>query len=314
MTEIIRGKLVYNELTKNANGGTELMARRIVNSIPSDLLENVQIIHSRIRDIDPDLKKILYLHDLPNDPEMERLSDPEFRKQFSKIVFVSNWQQQMFNLVLGIPFNEGVVIPNAVEIPGFHQKSVDGPIRLIYHTTPHRGLELLIPAFKEASKHFNLHLDVFSSFNAYGWGDRDKQYKHLFEKMKELPNVVNHGFKQNNIIREFLTDAHLFAYPNIWPETSCIALIEAMVHGCYCLHSNLGALPETSMGLSHMYGYHEDRNEHVNIFYVQLIAALKGISSNRESFTVRTIPNEVHQIRYDWDRVKYQWINLLREV
>lgn len=314
MTEIIRGKLVYNELTKNANGGTELMARRVVNTIPQELLENVQIIHSRIRDIDPDLKKILYLHDLPNDPEMERLSDPEFRKQFSKIVFVSNWQQQMFNLVLGIPFSEGVVIPNAVEIPEFHEKPVGGPIRMIYHTTPHRGLELLIPAFKEASKHFNLHLDVFSSFNAYGWGDRDKQYEHLFGEMKELSNVVNHGFKQNDIVREFLSDAHLFAYPNIWPETSCIALIEAMVHGCYCLHSSLGALPETSLGLTQMYGYHEDKNLHVNEFYRQLMVALDVISKNRNVYNTKTIPNEVHQFKYDWNRSKDHWIELLRNL
>src|SRR5690606_18744262 len=114
MTEIINGKVVYNELTKNANGGTELMARRMVEYIPSDLLEGVQIIHSRVRDLQPDVKRILVCHDMANDPEIERLGDPEFRRNFDQIIFVSNWQQHTYNMVLGVPFAESRVIRNGI--------------------------------------------------------------------------------------------------------------------------------------------------------------------------------------------------------
>lgn len=315
MTEIINGQIVHNELTKNAHGGTELMANRMVRDLPQELLQGKQIIHSRIRELDPNLKKILVLHDLPNDPEVKNLSDPSYRKQFEKIVFVSNWQQNMYNLVLGIPFSEGIVIKNGIEVEEFTPKSEDGPIRLIYHTTPHRGLALLLPAFIAASKQFDIHLDVFSSFKIYGWEERDKQYEEVFEGLKDLDNVTLHGFQPNETIREYLKKTHIFAYPNIWPETSCLALIEAMALGNFCIHSNLGALPETSLGQTTMYNYNEDPNAHANKFYIELISALHWISNNREHVNNRlTWISTIASATYNWDIIKNDWIRLLGSI
>src|SRR5690606_2058708 len=115
------------------------------------------------------------------------------------IIFVSNWQQHTYNMVLGVPFAESRVIRNGITTTEFKPKDNEGPIRLIYHTTPHRGLELLIPAFIEASKHYDLHLDVFSSFDAYGWGERDQQYEELFNLISEQNNITNHGFQTNEV-------------------------------------------------------------------------------------------------------------------
>ena len=92
----------------------------------------------------------------------------------------------------------------------------------------------------------NVHLDVFSSFNAYGWAERDEPYQELFDKIEAHPQMTYHGFKPNNIVRNALQKAHIFAYPSIWMETSCIALMEAMSAGLMCVHPNLAALPETA--------------------------------------------------------------------
>ena len=40
--------------------------------------------------------------------------------------------------------------------------------------------------------------------------------------------MTYHGFKPNDVVRKALSEAHIFAYPSIWVETSCISAIEAM--------------------------------------------------------------------------------------
>ena len=231
MTSIIDGKLVLSDLTKNSKGGTELMAQRMVDNIDPELLKQFNIIHSRVEEIDDSKPNILVLHDLPNDPASEHLKDPESRKRFSKLVFVSHWQQQYYNLVLGIPFEEGIVMPNAIKPIDSDRNRFykNEKIRLIYHTTPHRGLELLIPVYKKLQESFdNIHLDVYSSFDIYGWGERDQQYQKLFEECNNNEGITYHGAVSNDEVREALKYSHIFAYPSIWPETSCLALIEAM--------------------------------------------------------------------------------------
>lgn len=323
MTEIIDGKLVSNELTKNAHGGTELMAQRMVRDIPQDLLDGVQIIHSRVRELHDDKIKVLVLHDLPQDPEVQNLTDPEYRKQFDAIVFVSDWQQQMYNLTMGIPFGAGTVIHNAIapiEVNHAEDKKLgpEDPIRLIYHTTPHRGLALLIPTIKEASKHFNIHLDVFSSFNIYGWGERDEEYKWLFDEMNKSENITNHGFQPNQVVRDYLKKSHIFAYPNIWTETSCLSLIEAMSAGNLCIHSNLGALPETSLGLTSSYGFVENNQLHVNRFHDTLMSVLGWVDSKRNDDALTQTSAYISVAannRYNWEAVALpKWVRLLEKL
>jgi UDP-glucose:(glucosyl)LPS alpha-1,2-glucosyltransferase len=56
-----------NELSVNAKGGTELMMERLYQSLDKDLLEQCQIIPSRVRDLDETKVRILWQHDLPGD-------------------------------------------------------------------------------------------------------------------------------------------------------------------------------------------------------------------------------------------------------
>ena len=77
----------------------------------------------------------------------------------------------------------------------------DDKINFIYHTTPHRGLEILYYVFDNLSKKYdNIHLDVYSSFDIYGWGDRDKNFSGLFEMIQNH----SHMTYNKNIPREKL--------------------------------------------------------------------------------------------------------------
>ena len=70
--------LEKNEVSMTANGGTELMLRSIYNgTIDRSLLENFQIIPSRVRDIKNDKIRIMNVHDLPEDPESLKFRDQQ---------------------------------------------------------------------------------------------------------------------------------------------------------------------------------------------------------------------------------------------
>lgn len=206
----------------NAKGGTELMRVALFKHVDNSLLNNFQIICSRVRSLNPDKKRILWLHDTWDDPESKHLSDPELRKRFDKIVFVSYSQFESYQLKHGITYDESAVLRNAIEPIPFVEKPTD-VCNLIYHTTPHRGLELLVPVYEKLYEKYGnkVHLHVFSSFSIYGWPKRDEPYKPIIEKCKTHPGISYYGAVSNDEIREALQTAHIFAYPSIWPETSC---------------------------------------------------------------------------------------------
>jgi UDP-glucose:(glucosyl)LPS alpha-1,2-glucosyltransferase len=245
------------------------MAARIEEVLGEELFSQVQIIHSRVGEIDEDKPTILVLHDLPEDPMNAHLKNGGW-KRFDQLVFVSHWQQQRFHHVLGVPLDSGIVLRNFIEPIEHHEKPKD-EFNIIYTSTPHRGLDLAFAAFENLAAYCEKSgllvpkFKVFSSFDLYGWGERDKHFAELFQALDNHPHVQYSKSVPNEQIREELKKAHVFMLPSTWQETSCLALIEAMSANCMCIHSSLAALPETSIGASMMYPYSEDKMRHLNI-------------------------------------------------
>lgn len=298
-----------------ARGGTELMAERI-NSLPKDLLSHFNIIHSRNTGLDVTKKNILVCHDLALDPMYSYFKDGGWR-QFDKIVFVSHWQKQQFQDYLGVPPSASVVLKNAITPIPEHEKPTD-KIRLIYYSTPHRGLDLLYAAFVILAKEFdNIELNVYSSFDLYAWPERDAQFKQLFDKLRAHPKINYNKSVSNEQIREELKRNHILAYPSTWSETSCLVLIEAMSAGLACVHSSLAALPETSMNMTMMYDYHEDPHAHASKFYQVLRNAI--ITYQNENLLKQyqnnlDVTKSISDAVYDWKTRSREWQTLLKSL
>lgn len=266
-----------NEVNEKAKGGTELMIDRL-SRLPAELLEPFQIIASRVRKLDENKIRIFWCHDLPGDPESEVLKNEGWRK-FNKIVFVSYWQRDAYIGFYGIPYEKCTVIHNCIDpieedLPGLKKKP-EGTIDIIYHTTPHRGLKILVPVFERlAELHDNINLNIYSSFEIYGWGERDEEYKDLFKRIDDHPRMFRFKTVGNDEIRRVLAASHIFAYPAIWAETSCLSLIEAMSARCLCVHPSFAALPETAANWTLMYDIRSDTKKHEEIFQANLEAAI----------------------------------------
>jgi len=298
-----------------SQGGTEQMVAGLKQRLPADLLDQFNIICSRVREenISTTKKNILWLHDTFDDPESQHLKDAKSLDRFEKLVFVSHYQQSTYNLGLGVPYDKGIVLQNAIVPFETHEKP-EGKINLIYHTTPHRGLELLVPVVEFLAKQgLDFHLDVYSSFGIYGWPARDEPYLPLFERIKNHPNMTYHGWQPNSVIREALKKAHIYAYPSIWPETSGISVIEAMSAGCNVICPTLAALPETCANFAVQYGWTENNNKHANMFAGILGMVIRDYKSpfNQERLKFQ---KAYFDSFYNWDTRANQWQDFLQSL
>ena len=319
-----------NEISNsNAAGGTEMYMRFLYSGhIPRHLLENVQIVPSRLRTLKEDKIRIWFEHNLPNDPESQKaFVDEQMRNSFHKTVFLSNWHYQAFMMSLPVPYSSNqCVIEGGMHCIESYEKNPKLPVKpdpnkvvnISYHTTPHRGLELLVPVFlKLAEEDKNIHLHVHSSFKMYGWDARDKQYEHLFNICKEHPQITYHGFtKHDDLIVEMENKYHIFAYPNIWPETMCRALLEAMYYGLVCVHPDFAALPDTSGAVNkYMYGGSSNNEIHAALHFNNLKKAIADVRRNDDEHVKSLQFNrEYVQRRYNTEFVYSKWIKILEEL
>lgn len=314
MSCVYKGEIIESEQSANSKGGTELMRARLLKYVDSELLSKVAIHFSRPRELYDDVKNILYCHDLAQDPENKILKDGGWEK-FDMFVFVSYWQRDQYTLMYGIPYSRCVVIPNAIELDYSPIEKPTDQIRFIYHTTPHRGLELVYPIFDELCKEFdNIHLDVYSSFKIYGWEQRDKPFEELFNKIANHDHMTYHGVEENETILKALRDSHIFLFPSIWPETSCLAMIEAVRSGVVVVHSSLGALPETSGNATIMYEYTEDVNNNANIAYSICKNILNAQKEDKEFFNRIMNSDRCELPKNGINNFSNSWNNILRHM
>lgn len=297
---------------KVLRGGADLMLNRLVRSLPLALLARFQIILSRVTQLDPSRIRILWCHDLPEDPIYAHLADGGWRN-FHRLVFVSNWQMQKFIARYDIPWSRCRVLLNAIEPIGAHGKP-GGEVRLGYWSTPDRGLGILFPVFDRlVRRHANLRLDIFSSFDIYGRPDQNAQFQTLFDQCRAHPHIRYHGSVPNADLREALKSIHVLAYPSTFPETSCIVLIEAMSAGIVAVHPNLGALYETAANLTVMYQYQERPVDHAGLFanFLNLAIQHYDLPSMRTQLAQQKAYCDAN---YDWEVRQQEWRAFLETI
>jgi glycosyltransferase involved in cell wall biosynthesis len=189
--------------------------------------------------------------------------DKSNHNKYDWYVFNSHWNYEKFRMFYDIPTEKCLVIKNGIDyIKPRNLKEKKDKIKLIFHPTPWRGLNVIL-ATMQYIKNPNVELDVYSSTEVYGKAFKeanDKSYEELYEQARQLPNVNYIGYKPNEYIKENLHKYDIFAYPNIWEETFCISAIEAMAAGLYVITTDYGALFETCAEFSSYVTYQKDYN------------------------------------------------------
>ena len=296
-------------------GGSENQLRFLFKYVPDEHFVGINLILNNANPdlIDRDKINILWMQHFVNQQEAKNLGLKEFVDQLDYIVFNSHWNFEKFQYQFKIPENKSIVIKNAIEKVEYKEKIKD-KINLIYHSTPWRGLELLLEVFKKINLK-DVELNICSSTSIYGKKfsqTHNDKYQHIFDECKKMKNVNYYGFMQNDKIINLLKEMHICSFPSIWPETSCISAIESMAAGCQMVTTNLGALYETCAHFGTFVSF--DRNlDNLEKKYKKTLAdSIENYWSETNQKKLK-LQSETINTTYSWNIRKKEWKNFLDE-
>lgn len=167
---------------------------------------------------------------------------------------LSNWHATyMASLYPELPREKILVTRNGIDISRFAEEPHKTAPRLIYPSSPDRGLMRLLQLFPQIrSKVPNAELHVYYGF--YNWkkmaevthnGDELARIASYEKILGETEGVINHGRVGQKELADAFLQSRVWAYPTWFSETSCITAMEAQAAGCVPVTSNLAALSET---------------------------------------------------------------------
>lgn len=160
---------------------------------------------------------------------------------------VSRWQAGTFVRQLGFPEEKMMISGNGVFIEDFSPRPLEQRHRrMMYSSTPFRGLDVLLDTYAELQTRIpDVGLEVCSGMGVYGVDihNDNSEYGHLYRRIVELGGV-SHGSIAQAELAQLMCRNLVFAYPNTFPETFCISVLEAQAAGLPVVTSAYGALPE----------------------------------------------------------------------
>ena len=106
---------------------------------------------------------------------------------------------------------------------------------------------------------------------------------------------------------------HIYSFPSIWPETSCISAIESMAAGCQVVTTNLGALYETCSHFGTFVGF--DRNfENLEKKYGKiLLNSIENFWSKENQEKLKLQRQSINYL-YSWDVRSIEWKKFFDEI
>lgn len=306
-------KINSNYSPINPMGGSELMFNELRKRLPHHLSRYSLFNYP----IEYEGYPMIYWNQSSYDQSsVQILKDFNFVKKLEKIIFVSDWQAEMFRKIFNIPTIKTEVIKNAcIGVPDRIITTPKDKIKICYTSTPWRGLDVLLRAW-ELNKPENCELHIFSSTKIYGKEYADKEdfkFNILYKKAENLPDVVYRGVVKNEDLRKELVEFDILAYPSTFEETSCISVIDALSAGLRVVTSNIGALPETTEGWARIYPYRQEKEIHAQLFSEILNEEVSKLR-NGELTKHLTDQISIYKNRWSWDQRQKDWLNFFEKI
>ena len=261
--------------------------------------------------------KVLWAHHAYDQPAFLNFN----HETVTHIVTPSHWAKEQLIKFHNVPKDKITVISNGVN--DIFTYSENKTKTFIHTSIPYKGLELM-PAIIQRiqQKHPDARFKIFSSMSLYG--PLNDPYLELYEDLKKLPNVeYSAAVDQEELVSAYQESA-FFIHPNIWEETFCVSMAEAMKSGAYPIVTSICALSEVAgdnfasvvplEGTRTLKGYEVTEN-FLNTFAEVCCTALDYFEGDRTYYNQisKSLSNHISQ-KCDWKKIAQQWKKLITKI
>jgi len=284
----------------------------LLNGLTCDVFVSLRVWQVFQLGLYPGKVNYLWCQDDVDQKLVEDLHKPEVAlpiyTRLTGLFLLSTYQQVRWIKSLHLAVEKIIPTTNGIPMEKFHVNPTTLRQRkpwCYYASTPFRGLHLLLqswPAIRQAVPRAQLH--IFSSMKVYNAED-NIEFLQLFEKARNLPGINYRGVVGQKELRETAESCRALAYPCTFPETSCIAAMEAMAAGCVVVSTSVGALIETAWQNPLI----APGNDWLRIWEKALIKIL----SDDDEYERLALHNLDVVKYYDWPVIARQWQNRFRE-
>lgn len=234
--------------------------------------------------------------------------DDELTKNIKAYVVQSNFHKKDIVRNFGVDPKKVFVLNNGFDPIPYVEKPIS-PVNFIYTAQETRGLDILLEAFQSIEDD-----DISLTVHGCGCNECVTEFGRYSDSNVTVSDqrisMVGRVSKEDYI--KNLQRANVFVYPCKFEETAGIALMEAMSAGVKIVSTDLGAVPETTLGFAkiikhfprEIYKQNSKRNKYVRIFRKEILKAIDEIRNNKFDPTkqVQAINN-----RFNWQEIEKQW-------
>jgi len=261
--------------------------------------------------------KILWAHHAYDQPVLLNFD----HTTVDHIVSPSQWNKDHLIKYLNVPEHKITVIPNGVADIFTHSNQKTKT--MIFASIPYKGLEVLSKVIPMISQvHPDTKFKIFSSMSLYG--PSNDPFIELYEHLKTLPNVEYSPVIDREELVKHYQESAFFIHPNIWEETFCVSMVEAMKCGAYPIITDIGALAEVAgeknatvvpiEGENTSKGWKVTENFLINFANACCLALDYYEKEPKFYQDVSKIISDYVTEKYDWKKIADQWKTLISNI
>ncbi len=228
------------------------------------------------------------------------------------VMCLSEFHKDYVRSMQGVPSDKIILSRNGVDLERFDGLVKKDPNKVIFPSSPDRGLDRAILVVEEARKTLpDLELHVFyglENLEKYGLGELAKKLKVM---IADRPWVKYKGNVDKKRLADEFKSSMVWLYVPDFIESFCITVLESIAGRCYPITRKIGALQNTvkpfvDMGMATLIDKNADSDEDRKYWSNELVNAIRDEKWKRITLS----DEEMH--KYSWESVADDWIKMFK--